>query len=810
MIAPSSYPQDPFERLNIIRSRLEARGLRVTGSDQQLKACCPAHPDKTPSLAMDIGEGGRIVVFCHAGCATEAVMAELGLPMSFLAGSTPLITGPRPRSPKSSKSAKKPFPSLAAIADHAAKHKKGRVESTHTYNHADGTPAFAVVRVRLPDGSKQIPQVRPESGGWVYGGIGDSRPLYNLPALLATSSETPVAFVEGEQKAELMTILGLFATTTSQGAGKAHKTDLSPLAGRVVHLFADNDEPGRKHMQQVAKLAKDAGAKQALPVTLPNLPEKGDIVDFVNAHRANGKTDAEIVAEIRAAIAAAVEPAAEAEPEIDLTLADEPTSDSLADHVVAIAKDAQLFYDDQGDSYATYETGGHMETAAVDSRQFSQWLMAKYYRTQRRSVPQQAMKTACEQLSAMAKFDGPKKNVFLRTARVGDMVLVDLCNDSWQAVEVTAHGWSVSDSPRVPFIRRTGMRSLPMPVKDWDTLDPLFDLLHIESVDDRILITAWLVNSMLPSSSYPILCVTGEQGSGKTTLCRACQRAVDPHQVEGRSPPRNEEDIAVAAKNAQVLVYENLSTITQAISDALCRVATGAGFAARKLFTNDEERQLSFCRPVILNGIDDLATRSDLADRVVHIHLQPIQKSRRQTEAHLWRDFDAMHGRLLGALLTLVSRVLATEHLDITLERMAEFTQIGAKTALALGRQPEEFLDAYRRNRDASSMTALESSAVGPVLQRLLATTPIRRPIGALLNELQAQAHQHELRHPDWPKHPRALGNELRRLSPNFARIGITVHFPHRRSDGRWVEIVQTSAPDVHDVHDVHGGSVSD
>jgi len=425
-------------------------------------------------------------------------------------------------------------------------------------------------------------------------------------------------------------------------------------------------------------------------------------------------------------------------------------------------------------------------------------------------VPQQAMKTACDQLSAIARFEGPKKNVFLRTARVDDMVLVDLCNDSWQAVEITRDDWSVTDIPKVPFIRRQGMRSLPMPVKGWATLDPLFDLLHIENVDDRLLITAWLVNSMLPSSSYPILCATGEQGYGKTTFCRACQRTVDPHQVEGRSPPRNEEDIAVAAKSALVLVYENLSTITQAISDAFCRVATGAGFAARKLFTNDEERQLSFCRPLIINGIDDLATRSDLADRIVHIHLHPIPKSLRQTEAELWRKFEAMHGQLLGALFTLVSRVLAIDNLDIQLERMAEFTQIGAKTALALGRQPEEFLDAYRRNRDASSITALESSAVGPVVRRMLNNGSIRRPIGALLFELQTQAHPHELKHPDWPKHPRALGNELRRLSPNFARIGIAVHFPPRRNDGCWVEIVPTSAPEVHDVHDVHGGPVSD
>lgn len=717
--------------------------------------------------------------------------------------------GPKKHRNKAIAKHKRIYSSVDEIAAVAAKLKNGSVESVHVYLNADSEPLFAVIRVRLPDGGKQIPQVRPEGGGWVYGGIGDNRPLYGLPALLAAPADAPIAFVEGEPKSELLASFGYLATTASQGAGNANRTDLSPLAGRVVHLFADNDEPGRKHMQQVATMALAAGAKQVLVVTLPDLPPKGDIVDFVEAHRANGKSDAEIVAEIRAAIAAAVEPQVAAEPAGSLTLEDEPSIETIADQLVAVAKDIHLFHDDQGDAYATYESNEHFENAPIDSQRFGQWLTAKYYRLRKRAVPQQALKTACEQLSAMARFDGPKKNVFLRTARVDDLVVLDLCNDGWQAVEITAHGWTVTDTPLVPFIRRQGMRALPTPVHGWASIDPLFDLLHIENPDDRILITAWLVNSLLPSSSYPILCTTGEQGSGKTTLCRGCQRTIDPHRIEGRSPPRNEEDIAVAAKSAHVLIYENLSHITQAISDAFCRASTGAGFAARKLFTNDEERQLSFCRPLIINGIDDLATRSDLADRVVHIHLHPIPKSRRQTEAKLWREFEAMHGQLLGALLTLVSRVMATQDLDIQLERMAEFTQIGAKTALALGRQPQEFLDAYRRNRDTSSMTALESSPVGPVLRRMLNTDSIRRPIGSLLNDLQTQAHQHEHRHPDWPKHPRALGNELRRLSPNFARIGITVHFPPRRNDGCWVEIVPTPARDVHDVHDVHGGSAS-
>ena len=40
-------------------------------------ARCPAHSDRTPSLSIDIGENGKLLVFCHAGCTQTAVIAAL-------------------------------------------------------------------------------------------------------------------------------------------------------------------------------------------------------------------------------------------------------------------------------------------------------------------------------------------------------------------------------------------------------------------------------------------------------------------------------------------------------------------------------------------------------------------------------------------------------------------------------------------------------------------------------------------------------------------------------------------------------------
>jgi putative DNA primase/helicase len=765
--------------------------------------------DADPSASVRLGDDGRLLVHCHAGCTTEQIVGAIGWTLADLMPAKAARGQRRQRAPADRTTATTKRSREYASAHDAAKGlaaaSKGTLVEFYEYRSMDGQPVGLVARITKPDGKKTMPQARCANGVWTSGGLAKPIPIFNLGALLA-APDAPVQIHEGERKAQVATDLGFVAVSCAMGAGNGKHTDLVPLAGRVVHLFADNDKAGIAHLHQLAQLALAAGAKQVLQVTLPDLPAKGDIVDFVEARKAAGANDALVIADIEAAIATAVDVTLDADPVVDDLSTDPPTpaSDKLADQVVAMAKGVDLFHDDQGAAYATFEANGHRETAGIESRQFSQWLAARFYRANEIAVPQQAMKTASDQLSAMARFDGPRQNVFLRTARAGEAILVDLGNDAWQAVEITANGWSITDRPRVPFTRRTGMRPLPAPEPGLESLDALFELLHVEGADARLLVTAWGVNAIMPSSSYPILCATGEQGSGKTTLCRAIQRLVDPHQVEGRSPPRNEEDIAIAAQNAHVLIYENVSTISQSLSDGFCRVATGAGFAARKLFTNDDERQLSFCRPLIINGIDDLATRSDLADRVVHIHLEPIPTSRRQTEANLWRQFGGMHGRLLGALLTLVARVKATPDRDIPLERMAEFSQIGAKTAVALGLEPSAFIEAYKRNRDRSSMTALESSATGPVVLRMLQAGPLRRPIGALLFELQTLAHPHEQRHPDWPKHPRQLGNELRRLSPNFARVGIRVQFPPRRNDGCWVEILPTSASDVHHVHHVH------
>ena len=145
---------------------------------------------------------------------------------------------------------------------------------------------------------------------------------------------------------------------------------------------------------------------------------------------------------------------------------------------------------------------------------------------------------------------------------------------------------------------------------------------------------AWCLGALLPNGPYPILVFGGEQGSGKSTLARLAQRITDPIHGDLLQPPQNDRDLIAAAKSNRVLAFDNLSGIDADLADSLCRLATGSEIGGRALYTDHDTASFAACRPVVINGIPDLAARADLADRSIVLHLSNLPE--RMTEAD-WR-----------------------------------------------------------------------------------------------------------------------------------------------------------------------------
>ena len=127
---------------------------------------------------------------------------------------------------------------------------------------------------------------------------------------------------------------------------------------------------------------------------------------------------------------------------------------------------------------------------------------------------------------------------------------------------------------------------------------------------------------------------------------------IDPNTAPLRALPREDRDLFISAANNHLLAFDNVSgSLPPWISDAICRLSTGGGYATRQLYTDADEVLFDVTRPVILNGIDDVVTRPDLAQRSLFAKLEPIPEDKRKTEDEILTAFEAKRPVILGALL---------------------------------------------------------------------------------------------------------------------------------------------------------------
>ena len=172
----------------------------------------------------------------------------------------------------------------------AAKATGGVTAGQWAYYRADGTEFARVVRLNPPVGRKQFRPIHQAKDGWRVGDPSGLWPLYGLNDLPADGM---LRVTEGEKAADAARKIGLAATTSAHGSGAAEKTDWTPLAGRTVCLLPDNDGPGREYGRDVARLlVKLEPPARVKIVDLPGLPEKGDIVEYIEAP--DSKSDEDI------------------------------------------------------------------------------------------------------------------------------------------------------------------------------------------------------------------------------------------------------------------------------------------------------------------------------------------------------------------------------------------------------------------------------------------------------------------------------------------------------------------------------------
>jgi hypothetical protein len=440
----------------------------------------------------------------------------------------------------------------------------------------------------------------------------------------------------------------------------------------------------------------------------------------------------------------------------------------------------------------------HHEVLGIKSQAFKSWLLVVYYAKTGTAPSGEALAMAIRTLEAKACHHGDEREVYVRVGVAGDRHYIDLGDAAWQVIEVTAEGWKTLPESPIAFRRSPGALSMPVPIRGGDVQD-LRKFVNVADDDDFLLMVAWTVFSVRYGGPYVIMIIYGEQGSAKSTTSRVVCAIVDPRSTTLRSEPKSPRDLMITAYGTWLIPLDNLSGVWAWLSDALCRLASGAGYGIRANYTDDEEVHFKAVRPILLNGIDDVAERPDLLDRAILLRLPTIDENDRKEESVFWTEFDAVKGAIFGAILDAYSKALKLWP-DIRLgsmPRQADFARFGVAVAKALGLEGDAFLKAYQKNIGGVTESAAEASAVASAIRGFTADrdswegTPT-----ALLRDLTDSITEREAKAPGWPRNGRKLTAELTRLAPVLRRLGIYITRPEGRTNkGRPIIISKTPPP---------------
>jgi len=381
----------------------------------------------------------------------------------------------------------------------------------------------------------------------------------------------------------------------------------------------------------------------------------------------------------------------------------------------------------------------------------------------------------------------------LRLGGGKDRVVIDLGQEDGRQVIIKAGGWTIGVEREEKLIRSPGFGALPTPTRGRN-LDKLKRLLGLTD-EAWVLVLAFLLACLQPAGPYMLLLVEGEQGSGKSFFCKLLKRMIDPNQVEKARLPNSERDLMIHAKDYFLLSFDNVSGMKGDLSDALCVLATGGGFATRKLYSDDELFVFDYTRPIMINGIADFANRPDLLERAIPLKLPAIDERNRKTETQMLAEFmellPGFLGRLydiVGAALETIPKVTARNKL-----RMADTGRWLMACEPHTGQARGSFIKALLKAQDDVFVERAQNDVVVGKLLTLVYREPFESTVQELFDRIAPGYKEPTKNFPATPQH---LSKHLARLKPAMAKAGLHFAWLAKTRAGRRIRIWQKGQED--------------
>ena len=472
----------------------------------------------------------------------------------------------------------------------------------------------------------------------------------------------------------------------------------------------------------------------------------------------------------------------------DQSSQDQSSKKGASDRLIELVDGSgtSLFHDEGRRAYMAVVVGDSRRNLTIRSSDARMWLSKLYFEDCGQAIGERPMEDVIRLLEAKALFDGPQFSVSLRVGGNCSEIGIDLGMEDGLVAKLTAGSWSVIHENGIKLIRSPGFGELPLPSTTGD-LQKLKELLGLDE-QSWPLVLAFLLLCLRPSGPYMLLLVEGEQGSGKSFLCKVLKSIIDPNQVERARLPETQRDLMIHAKDYFLLVFDNVSGMKGDLSDALCVLATGGGFATRKLYSDDELYVFNFSRPVVINGIADFVNRPDLLERSIALRLPNFQEGQRKTEQAMLGDFQVILPGILASLYDIASKALANP-LGPTAAvrlRMADCERWLMACEPFTGLAPGSFVNAIKACQDEIFVDRAQNDPVVGALLGILEKGAFKGTVLELHRRIMPFDGPEQRYFPATASH---LSKHLARQRPAMAKIGILLELMPRTRDGRIIRI---------------------
>lgn len=488
---------------------------------------------------------------------------------------------------------------------------------------------------------------------------------------------------------------------------------------------------------------------------------------------------------------------------------------SVAD-IIASVKERyiEIFKDQINTFYVTLKINDHVECIPLQSNRFKNVIRKEFFDKIGQLISDDKLDGIIKLIESQSMFDDNirKIELSLRVAKLNandydnDVFYYDLTTTKWEIVKISPDEgrWEIVKDSNLPIFKRHENNCSPQvyPLKEYgkDVFEQFLKLFNFGSRRDILLFSVYLISLFIPNIPKVILVIKGTGGGAKTTAFKMIKDMVDPSTADTLSFPKQINDLIQTLDHHYVNFFDNVSSVSEEVSDMLCRAVTGSGNMKRALFTNDSDFIYKFKRCIGINGINLATTKADFLDRALIIEVKRIEKEKRKKEDELFMEFERLKPFVLGFIFDILVKTLIyrKEHkgekiLKNGYPRMADFAEWSEVISRCLGYQDNEFLNAYYENIYNQNDEIIESSPVAEAIvlymneleREYWEGTPTRlyKTLTDVIDQIKPDLKRSNV----WPKASNTLTSMINDVAHNLKEKSIEVITGERDSQGNRV-----------------------